>query len=234
MRRHLTYANVIATLALFVALGGSSYAALRIGSAQIRNNSVKSVDVKNRSLLAKDFRAGQLPTGARGAPGAPGAAGADGAPGVAGPNGSQGAPGAKGDEGEQGEAGDPDPGVLLGHAGGLRTTPGKDYLGLVGFKAADMGEVDVRMISPPYPTRVGDLSIRLTAAPGGTAQRTFELEADGAALLTCVIPSIGLTCSDTGTDAVLPASSILLIEETVSGNAAAATAFTSVTLRPAD
>lgn len=47
MRPHLSYANVIATLALFVALGGSSYAALKlprnsVGSAQIRSGAVQS------------------------------------------------------------------------------------------------------------------------------------------------------------------------------------------------
>jgi hypothetical protein len=34
-RRRLTYANVIATVALFMALGGSSYAALRVTSADV-------------------------------------------------------------------------------------------------------------------------------------------------------------------------------------------------------
>jgi hypothetical protein len=45
----------VALLALFVALGGSSYAALRIGTKQIRNNSVRSVDIKNRTIRGKDI-----------------------------------------------------------------------------------------------------------------------------------------------------------------------------------
>ena len=36
-RAHLTYANVVATLALFLALGGASYAAIRVGSKSIVN-----------------------------------------------------------------------------------------------------------------------------------------------------------------------------------------------------
>ncbi len=61
-------------MALFVALGGASYAAIKIpknsvGAAQIKKNAVTSTKVKDRSLLAKDFRAGQLPRGARGATG---------------------------------------------------------------------------------------------------------------------------------------------------------------------
>ena len=35
LRQRLTYANVMSTLAVFVALGGSSYAALQIDSADI-------------------------------------------------------------------------------------------------------------------------------------------------------------------------------------------------------
>jgi hypothetical protein len=87
-RTRLTFANVVSLIALFVALGGSSYAALRVGSRQIvnnsvrsndiRNNNVRSIDVRNGSLLARDFKAGQLPRGATGPPWAPGQAGAPG------------------------------------------------------------------------------------------------------------------------------------------------------------
>jgi hypothetical protein len=47
---------VVALLALFVALGGSSYAALRVGSAQIVNNSVRSKDIRNNDVRGKDIR----------------------------------------------------------------------------------------------------------------------------------------------------------------------------------
>jgi hypothetical protein len=53
---HLSYANVVATLALIVALGGTSYAAIHIGSRQIVNNSVRSKDVRNGTLVGKDVR----------------------------------------------------------------------------------------------------------------------------------------------------------------------------------
>jgi hypothetical protein len=56
LRAHLTYANVVATLALFIAIGGSSYAALRIGSRQLVNNSVRSQDLRNNDVRSKDVR----------------------------------------------------------------------------------------------------------------------------------------------------------------------------------
>jgi hypothetical protein len=43
-------------IALFVALGGGAYAALRIGSKQIVNNSVRSKDVRNRALIGRDLK----------------------------------------------------------------------------------------------------------------------------------------------------------------------------------
>ena len=76
MRRHITPSLIISVIALFVALGGASYAAIKIPrnsvgaaqikknavtSAKIKKNAVTSTKVKDRSLLAKDFKAGQIP-----------------------------------------------------------------------------------------------------------------------------------------------------------------------------
>ena len=90
--RHLSYANVMATLALFAALGGSSYAALNlpknsVGPKQLRANAVTSTKVKPGSLLTSDFRRSQRAAlrGRRGSRGAPGSAGPQG---PAGPEGS--------------------------------------------------------------------------------------------------------------------------------------------------
>lgn len=76
-------AMVVACLALFVALGGTGYAALKLPA-----NSVTTKQVRNRSLLARDFKRGQIPVGPRGVPGPAGAQGAPGPPGTAGPPGS--------------------------------------------------------------------------------------------------------------------------------------------------
>ncbi len=65
-----SYANVTATIALIVALGGTSYAAIKLPK-----NSVTSATVKDRSLLKKDFKTGQLPAGKTGKQGPPGPAG---------------------------------------------------------------------------------------------------------------------------------------------------------------
>jgi hypothetical protein len=60
LSQHLTYANVMATVAVFIALGGSSYAALQIDSGDIANNSVRGVDVRNRTLRERDMKRNAL------------------------------------------------------------------------------------------------------------------------------------------------------------------------------
>jgi hypothetical protein len=101
-------ALVIAILALVVALGGTSYAALHlgkntVGAKQLKKSAVRSSKVADHSLLARDFKAGQLPAGPQGPQGVPGQAGA------AGPQGDQ------GPKGEQGPAG-PTQGASVGFA----------------------------------------------------------------------------------------------------------------------
>ena len=96
VRARLTYANVIATLALFLALGGSSYAALKlpsgsVGTKQLKRNAVTSPKVKPGSLLLSDFRASARAR-LRGPAGPQGPAGAQGPQGAAGPPGAPGLP----------------------------------------------------------------------------------------------------------------------------------------------
>ena len=55
IRRHLTYANVAATLALVLAMSGSAYA-LIVTSADIKNGTIKSIDVGNDKLTGTDLK----------------------------------------------------------------------------------------------------------------------------------------------------------------------------------
>jgi hypothetical protein len=108
IRKSLSYANVMATVAVFVALGGSSYAAITLSKNSVKSkhiatgqvkrsdiakNAVTSAKVKNFSLLATDFAAGQLPVGPQGPSGPVGPQGPAGPPGSQGPTGAAGAPG---------------------------------------------------------------------------------------------------------------------------------------------
>jgi hypothetical protein len=110
IKTRLTGSNVIAAIALFAALGGSSYAAMKlpsgsVGASQLAADSVTSSKVKNGTLKAADFAPGQLPSGSAGAAGATGAQGPAGLQGPAGPAGPQGPKGDKGQQGDRGPAG---------------------------------------------------------------------------------------------------------------------------------
>src|SRR4051794_27323027 len=108
LRSRLTYANLTATLALFIALGGGAYAAVKLPK-----NSVTTAQVRNGSLLSRDFKKGQLPKGARGDKGETGASGAQGPQGPAGKdgvNGRDGTNGRNGTNGQNGTDGAPGPG----------------------------------------------------------------------------------------------------------------------------
>lgn len=83
IHRHLTYANAMATVAVFIALGGSTFAASyvitrssqikngAVTGADVRDSSLTGSDVKNRSLTPADF-SGSV-QGPKGDPGPPGA-----------------------------------------------------------------------------------------------------------------------------------------------------------------
>ena len=121
-------AMIVASVALLVALGGTSYAASQLSGADIRDGSLTGADVRSRSLtehdlksgtltgaavrdgslLAKDFRAGQLPAGPRGETGDAGPAGASG------PQGPKGDTGFTGPVGRAGLQGPPGPQGIAG------------------------------------------------------------------------------------------------------------------------
>lgn len=97
IRSRLTYANVVGSMALFIALGGVSYAAATlpknsVGSTQIKKNAVTGAKVKNSSLTGADVRNRSLTA-------------ADFAGSVQGPVGPQGPQGPQGAKGETGAAG---------------------------------------------------------------------------------------------------------------------------------
>ena len=104
------HSTVVAYLALFVALSGSAYAATRIGSKQIVNNSIRSQDIRDRGIALKDIST----SARRSLRGQTGAAGAQGAPGAPG---GQGVQGPKGDQGPAGASAVPARTVLVGAGG---------------------------------------------------------------------------------------------------------------------
>lgn len=105
VRLRITPATVIASIALLIALGGTSIAAVTatapsnsvntaalknsaVTNPKLANNAVTGSKVKNGSLQKADFASGQIPAGKTGPPGPEGPAGPAGAAGPAGPAGA--------------------------------------------------------------------------------------------------------------------------------------------------
>jgi hypothetical protein len=136
-RRRPSPAMVVACLALIVALGGTSVAAVTaiprnsVGTPQLRaqavtgskvkNGTLATADVKDGTLTAADFLAGQVPSGPTGPQGNPG------------PQGATGPQGSPGPQGEPGPKGDPGPsGVVMGNSaigGGATPSPATQFFG---------------------------------------------------------------------------------------------------------
>jgi hypothetical protein len=55
MRGHLTYSNVMATIAVFLVLGGGAYAASKIGPTDIARNAVRSKHIKKGQVKTQDL-----------------------------------------------------------------------------------------------------------------------------------------------------------------------------------
>jgi hypothetical protein len=60
VRSRLTYANVMSTLAMFIALGGSSYAAVRISGSSITNRSIPGKKVRHNALTGWEIKESSL------------------------------------------------------------------------------------------------------------------------------------------------------------------------------
>ena len=109
-------ATILAATALVVAVFGSTplghaagnliLAKNSVGAPQLKRNAVTGLKVKNGTLMAADFKAGQVLAGPQGPKGDPGAQGPKGDKGDTGAQGAQGATGPSGVQGIQGPKGD--------------------------------------------------------------------------------------------------------------------------------
>jgi hypothetical protein len=121
IRRHLSYANVVATMALVFAMGGSAVAAkhyLITSTGQVSPKVLRALETKIAAKIKPGAAGKEGPSGKEGAAGAEGKAGAPGVAGKEGPAqegkegpagiaGPKGEAGAEGIEGPPGQAGAP-------------------------------------------------------------------------------------------------------------------------------
>ena len=168
-------------VALMVALGGTSYAAVNlpshsVGTAQLKNSavtrtklakdSVRSANVADHSLLASDFMPGQLPAGPQGAPGANGKTGA---PGPQGPPGPTAAAFTSTDSPKAIVSNGPVPVVSLSSPGDGRSTTSTGKLS-VRFPARVIVEANTTVLTTGTSIHTAECLVTLTDATGGIVQ----------------------------------------------------------------
>jgi hypothetical protein len=222
LRARLTYANVMATIAVFVALGGSSYAAIKVTGRDVVNSSLTGKDVKNSSLFGRDvrngslrgadFKAGELPAGQRGPEGPQGS------------NGTDGADGADGADGKDAAS------AFVGRNTESTSYPPTQvrFLDISGQADSSDTEAGVIQLSPDVPIVARGLSVKVPVSNlfgGGVV--TFTLRDDGAdTALTCSVSEVPTdpvrettkACTSPGTAAISP-SSDLSVKVSGSGDA---------------
>ena len=228
--------NAVSYLALFIALSGTSYAAVTIprnaiGANQIRTGAVGSSEVKNGSL-----RVGDLDEDARDA--------LEGARGPAGPTGAKGDPGRDGVNGTNGTNGTNGSSAASAVFARIEIDDlaGTYYAPISGSDTAvtaPFGPSKVQMTSPPVTTTVRDFVFNvmsISAAPN-SAPVTIELRRAGSAtpLVSCSAAVAGTgsgSCQDTTTTASVPANSLLHYQVTTPGGVDSGTVtYTAATFR---
>jgi hypothetical protein len=196
--------NVVGYLALFIALGGTSYAAVRLAPnsvtsaaiakravthAKLAPNSVTSANVKKGALTASDFKAGTFIQGLKGDAGAAGVDGERGLDGVQGFQGPQGDPGPQGPQGTAGTKGDP------GHDGSASIALRARVSGTV--TAKNGAQTSVPLTDATWTQGAGQVnlvvgSVDLTVPSGctGSLGNNLIISVDGQATTVAIAPLV--------------------------------------------
>lgn len=199
-------ATIIAVIALFIALGGTSYAVSQlpknsVGNKQLKKNAVTSKKVKDGSLLAKDFKTGQLPQGQQGEKG---------------PQGEQGPAGTNGATGSA---------LLTGAITDSLPQPGagityfrRAAANYVGTDASGVSTAEAQSLTPNRSLRISNLAVRtnndlpsggnvlvtaIATSPSGT-NSTLECQVVGGA------GASDQTCTSSGNATIEPGSLIYM------------------------
>jgi hypothetical protein len=166
-------ALVVACVALAVALGGTGYSAIvlpanSVGTKQLQNQAVVASKIKAHSLVAANFKPGQLPKGA------------DGLPGPAGPPGPQGNPATRLFATVKKKANGP--GLDLGPSSGVQKVVAGPGVGVYDLTfSQDVSNCAVLAIPGGSALTEGEATAQTTGGAGVTVQ-TYDSSGDPDAL----------------------------------------------------
>jgi hypothetical protein len=196
IRSCLSYANVVATLAIFVALGGGAYAAITLPAHSVGSKQLKNKAVTPRKVAPKTI---QLFKGDKGDPGPRGAMGTGGPPGPPGQPGSAAAS------------------ALMSRSSvAIPFSNTNTYLPVSGFASYSDTEAGVTLVSPNAAIVARDLRVHEPSGNGGGNPRHYTLRVNGTdTALTCTTAgNLAESCSDSVHTVTIPAGSQLSIHFT--------------------
>lgn len=171
--------NAIALLALFLALGGTSFAAATlISGSQIKPHTIAKNRLTNKAI--KQLKGNRGPRGLQGARG---------------PTGAQGTQGARGPTGAQGVAGTP-AAKYFAHISYSGTTPSVAY----GTGGISVSAVGTGGTSLTFPTNVGTCATQLTLFDTGADGSVRKGTASGGSTVTVQVKDLTNTARDWGYD----------------------------------
>ncbi len=219
-RPRLTYANAIASLALFVALGGTGYAATQlapdsVGTTQLRAGAVTGAKIAAKTRKALKGTRGPAgaagPRGAVGPAGAAGAAGANGAPGVDGVNGVDGAVSSKTGY-VDGPLSVPASTSNFQTVGTAVPGPGR-YLGIAKLTVTPTGTGEVSCSLSTYQSSIGGFDVSAVSGTGVEQTLTLTYPGDFAAPLSSGFAGFVVFCNTpAGTTAQIKQAKLTLIQ----------------------
>jgi hypothetical protein len=227
MRFHLpSPSTAIAATALFVALGGTGYAASHAGAggAPQRAAATKRVACPLKasmcSAIDRQIAAyvGSHTSALRGRAGSTGGRGATGPAGAVGAAGAAGAPGESYVPGPAGATGATGAQAVSAFSGRIGAFPSTSHVVFTqygapsGVSAANGSEDGVQTLSPSTPVTLSDFDALEDglAVPAGDIVRAY-IDVDGAEALACVIGAGQSSCGSGSSSVVVPAGSSLSI-----------------------
>lgn len=181
IRSCLSYSNVMATFAVFLALGGGAYAAIKLPARSVGAKQLKNKAVTPRKVAPRTIRV------------------------------FKGQKGDKGDPGQVGQPGQPGSAAasaLMARASvAIPFTNTNTYLPVSGFASYSDTESSVTLVSPNAPIVAQDLRVHEPAGNGGGNPRHYTLRVNGTdTALTCTtVGDSAETCSDSVHAVTIPA-----------------------------
>ena len=109
---------------------------------------------------------------------------------------------------------------MLGGSAGALGSASPSFLAPLGLSTPNAAETEVDTLASAVQSTAGNLSVKLSVAPGGTSSWRFALVVNGSVAVGCSIAAAATTCANTTDKVALPAGARVALEAIPSGSPA--------------